>query len=99
KIYDLLKKASLTKYHKKFADQEVDYNTFLTLTEKDLQQLGVTTFGALRRILGVIQEASAGPSERRSFDSATQGNDLANGDQPPKIQQPGDSSSAAGREH
>ena len=33
-----------------FAEQEVDLATFLTLTEDDMKELGVSTFGARRKM-------------------------------------------------
>jgi hypothetical protein len=33
-----------------FAQQEVDLSTFLTLSENDLKELGVSTFGARRKM-------------------------------------------------
>ncbi|KXS16939.1 hypothetical protein M427DRAFT_133734 [Gonapodya prolifera JEL478] len=83
-VYNVLKKASLTKYHRKFAEQEVDYNTFLTLTDKDLQELGITTFGARRRILGTVQDALAGQYlDRSSSGSNTRAQSESGSAEPP----------------
>lgn len=35
--------------------QEVDFHTFLTLTEEDLKELGVTSFGAKKKLVTAIQ--------------------------------------------
>ena len=34
---------------------QVDLNTFMTLTDDDLKELGVSTFGARRRMILAIQ--------------------------------------------
>jgi hypothetical protein len=36
--------------------QEVDLQTFLSLTDADLKELGITTFGPRRKMLLAIQE-------------------------------------------
>lgn len=48
---ELLSKLSLGNYTETFASQEVDLSTFLTLTETDLRELGVSTFGARRKMI------------------------------------------------
>jgi hypothetical protein len=48
---ELLSKLGLHNYTEVFTSQEVDLSTFLTLTETDMRELGVTTFGARRKML------------------------------------------------
>ena len=50
-LADLLEKLGLGYYLPRFTEQEVDLATFLTLDHADLVELGITTFGALRRML------------------------------------------------
>lgn len=49
-LEELLNKLGLQNYVETFASQEVDLSTFLTLSEDDLKELGVTTFGARRKM-------------------------------------------------
>jgi hypothetical protein len=46
----------LSKYTDVFVHQEVDLQTFLSLTDGDLKELGITTFGPRRKMLLAIQE-------------------------------------------
>jgi len=46
----------LSKYTDVFVQQEVDLQTFLSLTDGDLKELGITTFGPRRKMLLAIQE-------------------------------------------
>lgn len=48
---ELLTKLGLQNYIETFGSQEVDLSTFLTLSENDLKELGVTTFGARRKMV------------------------------------------------
>jgi len=54
----LLSKHGLSQYLTLLQAQEVDYNTFLTLTEDDLKEIGITSFGAKRKLVLAIQEES-----------------------------------------
>jgi len=54
----LLIQLHLGKYTELFTTQEIDIGMFSTLTEKDLQRLGVSTFGARRKMLMAIQVLS-----------------------------------------
>lgn len=56
RIFSLLQRVGLEKYHQVFTGEEVDYSTFLSLTDSDLKELGVSTFGARKRILTAVQE-------------------------------------------
>lgn len=55
-ISDVLTRLGLSKYMQVFQQQEVDYQTFLTLTESDLKELGITTFGPRKKILIAIKD-------------------------------------------
>lgn len=60
---ELFSKLGLGKYSDLFRQQEIDLATFLTLTEKDLRELGITTFGARRKMLLAIADLN----KRRSL--------------------------------
>ena len=51
---DLFSSNDLGKYTELFQQQEIDMTTFLTLTEEDLRNLGISTFGARRKMLNAI---------------------------------------------
>ncbi|XP_032409565.1 protein bicaudal C homolog 1 [Xiphophorus hellerii] len=53
---ELFSKMGLGKYTDVFQQQEIDLQTFLTLTDQDLKELGITTFGARRKMLLAISE-------------------------------------------
>nr|XP_018667910.1 protein bicaudal C homolog 1-like isoform X2 [Ciona intestinalis] len=55
-LHDLLSHLNLEKYSEVFTKQEVDLQTFLTLTESDLTELGITIFGPKKKILMAIEE-------------------------------------------
>ncbi len=48
---DLLSKQGLAKYTELFVRHEVDLQTFASLTEQDLKEIGVQTFGARKKLL------------------------------------------------
>uniref|UniRef100_A0A8C9REQ1 BicC family RNA binding protein 1 n=1 Tax=Scleropages formosus TaxID=113540 RepID=A0A8C9REQ1_SCLFO len=71
---ELFSKLGLGKYIDVFQQQEIDLQTFLTLTDQDLKELGITTFGARRKMLLAISELNKNrrkmfepPSIRSSF--------------------------------
>lgn len=47
---DLLHQLNLEHYQTCFQEEEVDLDTFLTMTEADLKEVGVTTLGARRKL-------------------------------------------------
>ena len=47
----ILSKYGLAKYTDLFLRHEVDLQTFATLTEQDLREIGVQTFGARKKLL------------------------------------------------
>lgn len=55
-IADVLNRLDLSKYVPVFQQQEVDFQTFLTLTEPDLKELGISTFGPRKKILLAIKD-------------------------------------------
>lgn len=65
---ELFSKLGLGKYTDIFQQQEIDLQTFITLTDPDLKELGITTFGARRKMLLAISELNK--SRRKLFDTA-----------------------------
>ncbi|XP_061491045.1 protein bicaudal C homolog 1 isoform X3 [Rhineura floridana] len=63
---ELFSKLGLGKYTDIFQQQEIDLQTFLTLTDQDLKELGITTFGARRKMLLAISELNK--NRRKLFD-------------------------------
>uniref|UniRef100_A0A6Q2XXN2 SAM domain-containing protein n=1 Tax=Esox lucius TaxID=8010 RepID=A0A6Q2XXN2_ESOLU len=71
---ELFSTMGLGKYTDVFQQQEIDLQTFLTLTDQDLKELGISTFGARRKMLLAISELNKNgrklfesPSIRSSF--------------------------------
>ncbi|MEQ2192148.1 Protein bicaudal C 1-A, partial [Xenoophorus captivus] len=63
----LLSQLGLIKYIDLFEQQEIDYQTFLTLSDEDLKEVGVSTFGARRKMLLAISDLNK--SKRRLSDA------------------------------
>ncbi|XP_056308630.1 ankyrin repeat and SAM domain-containing protein 6 [Danio aesculapii] len=63
----ILRKLSLEKYQPIFEEQEVDMEAFLTLTDGDLQELGIQTDGPRQQILAAISELNAGKGRERQI--------------------------------
>lgn len=61
----ILKKLSLEKYQPIFEEQEVDMEAFLTLTDTDLNELGITQNQAKSQILTAITELNTGKGKDR----------------------------------
>ncbi|XP_064621820.1 protein bicaudal C homolog 1-like isoform X2 [Lineus longissimus] len=57
-LVDLFSKIGLGKYADLFQQQEIDMATFMTLTDQDLKELGISTFGARRKMLLAIADLS-----------------------------------------
>jgi len=55
-LAELFRELGLGKYTDLFHQQEIDIATFLTLTDQDLKELGITTFGARRKMLLAIAD-------------------------------------------
>ncbi|KAM4621619.1 LOW QUALITY PROTEIN: bicaudal C homolog 2 [Polymixia lowei] len=66
---ELLSQLGLGKYMDVFQQQEIDYQTFLTLSDEDLKEVGVCTFGARRKMLLAISDLNK--SKRRLSDTPT----------------------------
>ncbi|XP_058255552.1 protein bicaudal C homolog 1-B isoform X2 [Hemibagrus wyckioides] len=66
---ELFSTLGLGKYTDVFQQQEIDLQTFVTLTDPDLKELGITTFGARRKMLLAISELNK--SRRELFDPST----------------------------
>lgn len=64
---ELLNQLGLIKYIDVFEQQEIDYQTFLTLSDEDLKEVGVSTFGARRKMLLAISDLNK--SKRRLSDT------------------------------
>ncbi|EDO31985.1 predicted protein, partial [Nematostella vectensis] len=56
-LQSLFDRLGLAKYFGKFQEQEIDLQTFMTLTEDDLKEIGVSTFGPRRKLLMAISGA------------------------------------------
>ncbi|XP_052772195.1 protein bicaudal C homolog 1-like isoform X2 [Mya arenaria] len=55
-LAELFIKLGLGKYTDLFQQQEIDLPTFLTLTDHDLRELGISTFGARKKMLLAIAD-------------------------------------------
>ncbi|XP_064181945.1 bicaudal C homolog 2 isoform X2 [Anguilla rostrata] len=55
---ELFSQLGLGKYIDIFQQQEIDFQTFLTLSDEDLKEVGVSTFGARRKMLLAISDLS-----------------------------------------
>ncbi|XP_061899347.1 bicaudal C homolog 2 isoform X1 [Entelurus aequoreus] len=66
---ELLGQLGLIKYIEVFEQQEIDYQTFLTLSDDDLKEVGVCTFGARRKMLLAISDLNK--SKRRPSDTSS----------------------------
>ncbi|XP_063732280.1 bicaudal C homolog 2 isoform X2 [Eleginops maclovinus] len=64
---ELLSQLGLIKYIDVFEQQEIDYQTFLTLSDEDLKEVGISTFGARRKMLLAISDLTK--SKRRLSDT------------------------------
>eukprot|EP00063_Salmo_salar_P080461 XP_014055296.1 PREDICTED: protein bicaudal C homolog 1-A-like isoform X2 [Salmo salar] len=53
---ELLSQLGMGKYINVFQQQEIDFQTFLTLSDEDLKEVGVSTFGARRKMLLAISD-------------------------------------------
>ncbi|KAK6185430.1 hypothetical protein SNE40_007668 [Patella caerulea] len=61
----ILKKLSLEEYQPIFEQEEVDMEAFLTLTENDLEELGIAQSHSRRQILSAISELNTGKGKER----------------------------------
>lgn len=65
-INELFKCLNLEKYTESFLEQEIDIPTFLTMTDNDLRELGVNTFGARRKMTVAIRDLSCNNSSNHT---------------------------------
>ncbi|XP_049876013.1 protein bicaudal C homolog 1 [Pectinophora gossypiella] len=85
-LYDLLRDIGLQKYIDLFKKHELDLSTFASLNEADLTEIGITAFGARRKMLLIIAElqkqagapkSSPSNAERKLVSSPPQYNTVA----------------------
>ncbi|KAL5479217.1 hypothetical protein EMCRGX_G022711 [Ephydatia muelleri] len=72
-LSDLLKLLELDKYKENFDEQEVDFETFLTMTEEDFKEIGVKTLGARRKLhiaICEIKRLRSQPPQKASYISS-----------------------------
>jgi hypothetical protein len=55
-ISHILESIDHAKYLPQFIEHEIDYQTFLTLEDADLKELGIKALGSRKKILSVIKE-------------------------------------------
>ncbi|KAK9505694.1 hypothetical protein O3M35_009686 [Rhynocoris fuscipes] len=84
-IYTILASVGLEKYNHLFKNHEIDMSTFRTLTENDLKEIGISAFGARRKIMLSIAElnrernpikGSAAPGAERKSSSTNSLNEM-----------------------
>ncbi|KAJ8405285.1 hypothetical protein AAFF_G00322760 [Aldrovandia affinis] len=68
-LSDLFSQLGLGKYMDIFQQQEIDFQTFLTLSDEDLKEVGVSTFGARRKMLLAISDLNK--TRRKLLDPPT----------------------------
>ncbi|KAI0219444.1 hypothetical protein LSAT2_029021 [Lamellibrachia satsuma] len=64
-LSSILKVLSLERYQPIFEEQEVDMEAFLTLTENDLQEIGISQETSRNQILSAISELNSGKGRER----------------------------------
>jgi protein bicaudal C len=55
-LEELFKNINLEKYIESFVEQEIDVETFMSMSDNDLREMGVNTFGARRKMSMAIKE-------------------------------------------
>ncbi|KAI8759258.1 ankyrin repeat and SAM domain-containing protein 6 [Biomphalaria glabrata] len=73
-LASIMKKLSLEKYNPIFEEQEVDMEAFLTLTDDDLKELGISHAESRRQILSAICELRSGKGRERQHYADTMSN-------------------------
>ncbi|KAJ3313743.1 hypothetical protein HDV04_001547 [Boothiomyces sp. JEL0838] len=66
RIARVLESIDHAKYLPLFIEHEIDYQTFLTLEDGDLKELGIKALGSRKKILSVIKECNTKPKLSRS---------------------------------
>lgn len=59
-LTELFTNLNLNKYIESFLEQEIDITTFSTMSDNDLREMGVNTFGARRKMSMAIKELNSG---------------------------------------
>jgi len=59
-LTELFENLNLNKYIESFLEQEIDITTFSTMSDNDLREMGVNTFGARRKMSMAIKELNSG---------------------------------------
>lgn len=69
-IAEVLESIDHSKYLPFFIEHEIDYETFLSLEDGDLKELGIKALGSRKKILAVIRESKVEKVETsgKSFD-------------------------------
>ncbi|CAF4488916.1 unnamed protein product [Rotaria sp. Silwood1] len=71
KLLTLLRSLNLEKYWSTFERNEIDYCTFLSMTDHDLTQIGIEAFGARRRMQQAIADSHKSfQNNQTAFDSS-----------------------------
>ncbi|BFZ17351.1 hypothetical protein BsWGS_20390 [Bradybaena similaris] len=80
-LAELFSALGLGKYTDLFQQQEIDLSTFLTLSDHDLRELGISTFGARRKMLLAIADLNKRRMLSQSTCSRTSSVEQTNADQ------------------
>lgn len=70
-LAELFSKLGLGKYTDVFQQQEIDLPTFMTMNDNDLRMLGISTFGARRKMLLAIADLNHQKSQPTTTTTAT----------------------------
>jgi SAM domain (Sterile alpha motif) len=66
-----LRGLGLEQYAQLFRDNDIDGEILCGMTEEDLKELGISSFGHRRRLLNAITALAGGPPRRDAAQSAT----------------------------
>jgi len=70
-ISDLFSKLGLEQYIEAFEKEEVDLTTFMSLTDEDLKELGVSTFGARKKMANAMKDLQGVNNQQMPYGSMT----------------------------
>ena len=74
RVVAFLTASGLSKYVQLFEEEEIDYDTLMTLTEEDLEKMGIDKLGARRKLVRAIRQLGQGDSgSEMSFLSSSTG--------------------------
>lgn len=65
-VSEFLEDLKLTKYLSIFEEQEVDFETLLTLSDADLKEIGISLFGPRRKVITAITKWKENPPIKKS---------------------------------